>query len=152
MEAPRSLAERLFSQALLKARLPKPEVRRNENGVLTYKWSAPCPDIEALYVSVQPRVITLSCKVSHIHFARDNYLRSKPTNAQFKRRMVQDAIREIQAFVGDRIAVTIAYDEDGKTHSSGWCKKEQLAESLGQLKNTFGAGMTQRAWLWSGAA
>src|SRR5262245_42468070 len=105
MEASRSLAERLFRQALRRACLPDAEVKRTEHCVLVYKWSAPCANVEALYANIQPRVITLSCKVSHIHFERTNYLREKPTNIQFKRRMVQDAIREIQAFLTDRVAV-----------------------------------------------
>jgi hypothetical protein len=149
---PKNIIERLFIQKaeeLLPVALA--EINRNKFGILCYKWISPCPEIEALWVSICPKEIVLSCKISHNHIARTDYIRQKRiTNIDLKRRIVRDGIREVSLFLQGQIAATIAYDENGNQHGSGWCNRNQLASGLEHMQKVFGSGMTQCAWVWSG--
>jgi hypothetical protein len=152
MLQPKNTIERLFIQKAAKL-LPiaDAEIARNDYGILYYKWTSPCPEIGALWVSLCRYEIVLSWKKSHTHIARSSYpSREKITNIALKRRIVLDAIRKSAAFLRGEIAVTITYDEHGKQFSSGSCRTDQIASSLAHTRQVFGPHMTKRAWNWFG--
>jgi hypothetical protein len=142
--------ERMFLRAARELPAVPSEVARSSYGVLYLKWACPCPEIEALWVSVQPTEITLSCKVTHTHFSRTRYLKDRLTSLALKRRIVRDAIREAALFLCGQVSVTISYTDTGAKQSSGWCKMEQLSSSLAYSRKVFGSGITQQAWSWNG--
>jgi hypothetical protein len=154
MLKPSCLTERQFiHRAYAQLPLAGVKVERNSYGVLYFQWISPCPEIAALWVSVTPKEVVLSCAISHRHISMQHYsLRrsKKMPNIVAKRRTVRDAIREVALFLNSKIAATITYDETGAKHSSGWCPKDQLTSSFEYTKKVFGPEMTQRAWVWSG--
>jgi hypothetical protein len=152
MIKPACLTERLFLHAATsKLPLHQAEMHRNSYGVLYFKWVSPCPELEALWVSVTPSEIILSCAIAHSHISRENYFGlEKVTNRENKRRIVRDGIKQTSRFLDGQTAATITYDEHGNKHSSGWCPTAQLASSLDYTREIFGSGMTEKAWIWSG--
>jgi hypothetical protein len=140
----------MFARTVRMVPVGPSEVARNPYGILFYKWDCPCREIEALWVSVRPTEITLSCKISHTHFSRTTYHKRKFTSLALKRRIVRDAIHEVTLFLAGRIAVTILLGADGTEHSQGWCRTEQLDSSLAYSRKVFGPGITQQAWSWNG--
>ena len=150
MEPLRSVTERLAVKAV--ARLPHAptEFARNGHGVLYFMWQSPCSEIGALWVSVQPTEVTLSCKISHTHFSAVRYHGESPTRLKLKRRIVRDGFREVSRFLNGKVAVTVSYDGQGNVHSYGWCDRSQLPSSMESLHRIFGENMSERAWSWSG--
>jgi hypothetical protein len=149
VEPVRVLHERLAVNAVAALPQPPTEVGRSSNGVLYFKWESPCPDIEALWVSISSREVTLSCRISHTHFSVTSY-RPRLTWRKLKYRIVQDGFNEAARFLDGEVATTISYDGEGKPHSYGWAERKRLAESLEYLREVFGPEMTQRAWDWNG--
>lgn len=151
MLQPQNTVERLFMHRAAK-RLPvaNAEVTRNDYGILCYKWTSPCPEIGALWVSLCRYEIVLSCEVSHDHIGRTRYLPKELSSIALKRRIVHDAIREISLLLRGGIAAIITYDEHGKQFSSGSCRTDQIASSLAYTRQVFGPHMTERAWNWFG--
>ncbi len=149
MESFQLLHERLAANAVADLSQPPTEIGRSSYGVLYFKWGSPCPDIEALWVSITAREVTLSCKISHTHFSVTHYRRGL-TWRKLKYRIVRDGFNEAARFLSGEIAATITYNGDGKPHSYGWSERSRLAESLEYLRNVFGPEMTQRGWIWNG--
>ncbi|WP_143707499.1 hypothetical protein [Uliginosibacterium sp. TH139] len=152
MLLPKNITERLFMQkAITHLPVSEAEIDRNSYGILYYKWISPCPDIEALWVSVKPNEIVLSCRITHQHISRSHYsYQEKISNIELKRRIVRDSIREASLFLQGEIAATIYYDEKVMEHSYGLCKLSQLASNFQYYKEVFGPKMTQRSWAWFG--
>lgn len=150
MEPLRSVTERFAAKAVSGLSRAPTESARNNSGVLYFKWQSPCPEIEALWVSIQPAEVTLSCKISHTHFSATRYHSGSLTRLRLKRRIVRDAFREVSRFLDGEIAVTISYDGQGKVHSYGWGDRSQLPFSVESLRRVFGVEMSERAWNWNG--
>jgi hypothetical protein len=142
--------ERLFVRAARTLPTNPSEIARNSYGILFFKWPCPCPEIEALWVSVQGTEITLSCSITHAHFSRNRYLKRRLTSLALKKRIVRDAIQETALFLRGQISVTISHAADGTKHSYGWGKTEQLSSGLAYSRKVFGPGITQQAWSWNG--
>jgi len=146
---PSTLTERMFLRGVGEV-VPSPsDVARNSYGILNFKWDSPCLEVEALWVSVTPREITLGCKISHTHFSRTSYLRESLTNLALKRRIVRDSLLEVSKFLDGEIVASILY-RDGKPLGSGWWKKSQLASAIAHSRKVFGVTITERAWDWNG--
>ena len=150
MEIAKNFTERLFLSASRALPIPAAEVARNAHGILYLKWHCPCQEIGALWVSLKPTEITLSCNVAHTHFSSSRYLKLKLTTLQLKRRIVRAAAREVALFLSGKISVTISYTGAGTKQSSGWCATGQLGSSLVHSRKVFGPDITQRAWSWNG--
>ncbi|WP_139237346.1 hypothetical protein [Polaromonas sp. YR568] len=150
MEPLRSITERLAAKAVSRLSRMPTEFGRSNYGVLYFKWQSPCPEIDALWVSVQPTEVTLSCRISHTHFSATRYHHESLTRLKLKRRIVHDGFREVSRFLDGEVAATISYDAQGKVHSYGWCDKSQLHSSMEYLRKVFGADMSERAWNWDG--
>jgi hypothetical protein len=123
---------------------------RNSWGVLWFKWNSPCPDIEALWLSVTAREVVLSCKVSHSHFSKSTYHGERLTNLHLKRRIATEAVKEAARFLHSEIAVATEIKDDGSLGSSMWCRANQLPEALEHSRQVFGPS-EHSAWVWSGA-
>lgn len=149
MEPFRLLHERLAANAVDALPQPPTEIGRSSYGVLYFKWESPCPDIEALWVSITSREVTLSCRISHTHFSVTHY-RRRLTWRKLKYRIVRDGFNEAARFLAGEIAATISYNGEGKPHSYGWSEGSRLAESVEHLRKVFGPEMKQRAWVWNG--
>jgi hypothetical protein len=128
------------------------ETGRSSRGVRWFKWVSPCPEIEALWLYVTAREVTLSCKVAHKHFEQHQYRSNRLTSLLAKRRVASEATREAACFLRGEVAVVEEYDSKGNLSSSMWCKKAQLPEALAQSKQVFGDSKVHRAWVWSGPA
>jgi hypothetical protein len=148
MKATASTLERLVSQRL--SALPSAETGRNSWGILWFKWASPCPEIEALWLSVTPREVVLSCKVGHSHFSRSTYHHEKLTNLRLKRRIAKEAVKEATRFLRSEIAVGTEVKDDASQGSSMWCRASQLSAALEHSRNVLGPAQ-HRAWVWSGA-
>jgi hypothetical protein len=133
----------------LLSELPKSETGRNSYGTLWFKWSAPSAELEALWLSVVPGEVVLSCRVAHTHFSRTQYLPKKFTNRQLKRRIARDAVNEAARFLRGEIAVAAEFDQHGVMGSSMWCLKDSLPGALAHSTKLFGP-RKYRAWSWSG--
>lgn len=150
MERPKHITERMFARAARTLPVSPSEVARTPHGVLFFKWECPCPEIGALWVSVQPTDITLSCKITHTQFSRTTYHERKLTSLALKRRIVRGAIHETALFLAGRISVTILHGADGTEHYGGWCRTEQLGAALAYSRKLLGSRITQQAWSWNG--
>jgi hypothetical protein len=146
---PSSLTERLFLRGVGKVAPSPSEVARNSYGILNFKWDSPCLEVEALWVSITPREITLSCKISHTHFSRTSYLRESLTNLALKRLIVRDSLIEVSKFLDGEIVASISY-RDGEPLGRGWWKKSQLPSAIAHSRKVFGVAVTERAWDWNG--
>jgi hypothetical protein len=147
MKSSANILERLVVQMI--GALPAAETGRNSWGVLWFKWSSPCPEIEALWLSVTPREVVLSCKVGHSHFSSSRYRTEKITNLRLKRRIARDACKEAARFLRNEIAVAIELKDDGSHGSSMWCHSRELPAALEHSRNILGLAKYQ-AWVWSG--
>ena len=148
MKAPTCALERLVFQRL--STIPATETGRNSWGVLWFRWTSPCAEIEALWLSVTSNEVVLSCKVGHTHFSRSNYHREKLTNLRLKRRISKDAVKEAMCFLRSEIAVAAEFKSDGSQVTSIWCNKRQLSAVLEHSRQVLGPAQ-HRAWVWSGA-
>jgi len=142
MKTAHSAIERLVSRHV--SNLPAAESGRNSWGGLWFKWVSPCPEIEALWLSVRQGEVVLSCKVSHIHFSRSRYAKEKPTNLRLKRLIAQDAVKEAGRFLRGETAVLAQIATSGAVISSAWCAKSAVPK----LIHTFGKPVY--AWQWPG--
>jgi len=131
--------------------LPVAETGRNSWGVLWFKWPAPCAELEALWLSVTPREVALSCKLAHTHFSSTRYLPKKLTNLQLKRHIAREAVAEAGRFLRGEIAVAVERNEEGTVSSAMWCHKRQLLDAIAQSRSVFGTSKKYDAWAWSGA-
>lgn len=129
--------------------LPVADSGRNQMGVLWFKWISPCPEIEALWLSVTQHEVVLSCKVAHYHFSRCAYQREKLTNLWLKRRIARDSVMEAARFLLSEIAVATEITDDDSLGSSMWCQANQLPAALEYSRQILGPSK-HRAWVWSG--
>ena len=148
MHASPFFLERLVAHHL--AALPPAEVGRNEHGISWFKWSSPCPQIEALWLYVGPREVTLSTKHFHQHFdlLAHHHPRRCASKRQRKLAAARQAVREAAAFMrGERVVVLDA-DSPGQ---ASCCRLSQLSETIARWKKLATAQVNLQAWAWSGA-
>jgi hypothetical protein len=133
----------------LLAALPPAESGRNEWGVLWFKWPAPIAALDALWLSVKAREVTLSCRVAHVHFSKTRYLPDTLTNRKLKERIARDAVKEAERFLRGEIAVAAECTNDGSLGASMWCPAGQLAGALQRVAEVLGE-RRHNAWTWRG--
>jgi hypothetical protein len=151
MGRPKHITERMFLRAVRAVPVAASDSGRSSYGVLYLKWDCPCPEIEALWASALPTEIILSCRVASSHFTRTRYIREHLTSLALKRRMIRDAVREIELFLEGEIAVSTSYSPNGAVHSYGWGKTKNFEASREYERKIFGPAITTKAWSWSGA-
>ena len=142
MKTARTAIERLVAGQV--SGLPAAESGRNAWGVLWFKWASPCPEIEALWLSVRQNEVVLSCKVAHLHLSRSRYLKEKLTNLRLKRRVASDAIKEARRFLQGETAVVVQLAQSGEVISSSWCARSTVPEQMATFSKPV------HAWQWSG--
>lgn len=132
------------------AALPPSERGRNEYGVSWFKWSSPCPQIEALWLYVRPTEVTLSTKHFHRHFdlLPHNYPLRCSSNRRRKLAAARLAAREAAAFMRGERAVILDANAPGQASS---CRLSQLSETLEYWKQNATKPVDLQAWAWSGA-
>jgi hypothetical protein len=133
----------------LLAALPPAESGRNESGVLWFKWPAPTAALDALWLGVKAREVTLSCRIAHVHFSRSRYFPDLLTNRKLKDRIARDAVKEAERFLRGEIAVAAECTDDGSLGASMWCPTSQLPGALQRLSEVLG-NRRHRAWTWLG--
>lgn len=131
------------------ASLPAAESGRNDSGVLWFKWPAPIAALDALWLSVSTREVTLSCRIAHVHFSRSRYFPKRLTNRKLKGRIARDAVKEAERFFRGQIVVAAECTENGSPGSSMWCPASQLPAALARLSEVLG-GSRHNAWTWHG--
>ncbi len=67
MHKPLRYLERLITKAL--PALPAATPERTEAGCLHIKWDAPCPEIQALWLTILHNEVVLSCGITHTHYS-----------------------------------------------------------------------------------
>jgi hypothetical protein len=150
MFAPQNFLEKNFMGLMKRLPILPNEIVRNSFGVLSFKWDAPCFEVDALWVSIKPKEIILSCKIAHSHFSYNRYLGKKMTKLKLKKKIVKDAIREIMSFLESRIAVTVSNDKKGNVYGYGWCNLNQVSAMMMSLQKASEQQLATRIWTWSG--
>ena len=115
MEATKNATERMFLDAAVTLPLDQAKIFRNEWGVFCIIWECPCPDIGELGVGIRQDDIMISCKISHTHFDKSNYLFEEIGRVKTRKRIVGDAVSFVADTIAGKIAFTITTIKTGES-------------------------------------